>query len=297
MKHRIVIPLVLALLAAAALAPKAAAITDAEATTGRSLAKRFADSIISVEVVATIKVSVGDHAQPPRENKAEANGTVLSASGLTVTVLSAIDPHGAIEAMISSRGAGGPKIEIGDTEFKDVKLRLADNTEIPAVIVLKDPDLNLVFVAPLPAATGPQRTFPFVSLDKAAKGEVLGNYYLVQRAGKSMQRVPIVHPTTIVGIVERPRMLFLMSDLAPGIPVFDPAGLVLGISTPYLENGRPIRDVVLTASDVAELAAQAALVKPEEKQESPGPADKAAPAADTAPEKPAVTPAPSPAKP
>jgi hypothetical protein len=202
-----------------------------------------------------------------------------------------------MEAMISARGSGGPKIEIGETEFKDVKLRLANNTEIPAVIVLKDPDLNLVFVAPLPAVTGPQRTFSFVSLDKAATGEVLANYYLVQRAGKSMQRVPIVRPTTIVGIVERPRKMFLLSELAPGIPVFDPAGLVLGISTPYLENGRPVADVVLTASDVAELAAQAALVKPEEKQESPDLGDKSLPPADNASAKPATPPAPSPAPP
>jgi hypothetical protein len=291
MKHRVSPHLVLAVLATAVSAPYTSAITDVEAATGRALAKQFADTVVSVEVVATVKVTVADHAQPPRENKIEANGTVLSSTGLTVTVLSAIDPHGAMEAMISARGMGGQKIEIGETEFKDVKLRLADNTEIPAVIVLKDPDLNLVFVAPLPGAKGPPRTFPFVSLDKAATGEVLANYYLVQRAGKSMQRVPLVRQTTIVGIVEKPRRMFLLSELAPGVPIFDPAGLVLGISTPYLENGRPVRDIVLTASDVAELATQAAAVKPEEKQESAGAVDNPAPPADQPPGKPADAPA------
>src|SRR5271170_4145815 len=114
-----------------------------DAANGRALVKQYADSIVSVEVVATIRLTVGDHALPPRENKVEENGTVLTPSGLTVSVLSAIDPHDAMEAMINARGSGGQKIEIGDTEFKDVKLRLANNTEIPAVIVLKDPDLNL----------------------------------------------------------------------------------------------------------------------------------------------------------
>ena len=269
MKSRIACIPTLAFLAAVAAVPRASAVTDAEAATGRSLSKQYADSIVAVEVVATIKVTVGDHAQPPRENKVEENGTVISSTGLTVTVLSAIDPHGAMEAYINARGMGAQKVEIGETEFKDVKLRLANNTEVPAVIVLKDPDLNLVFIAPLPDATTPPRTFPFVSLDKAATGEVLANYFIVNRAPKSLQRVPLVRPTTIIGIVERPRRMFLMSEQAPGVPVFDPAGLVLGISTPYLENGRPGREIVLTASDVAELAVQAAAIKPEDKEEKP----------------------------
>jgi hypothetical protein len=243
------------------------AISDTAAAEGRALAKRYADTVVSVEVVATIRVTIGDHAQPPRENKIEVNGTFLSESGLTVTVLSEIDPKAAMEAMMNSRAFGGQHVEIAETEFKDVKLRLANNTEVPAVIVLKDPDLNLVFVAPVPQANGPRRTFPFVSLDKAATGEVLGNYYIVNRAPKSLQRVPIVRPTTIIGIVEKPRLMFLLSELAPGVPIFDPAGLVLGITTQYLENGRPASHVVLCASDVAELAAQAAAIKPEDMME------------------------------
>jgi hypothetical protein len=291
------LPLIALVLATAALAPRAAAISDAEAATGRTLMKQYADTIVSVEVVATLKITVADHAQPPRETKIEENGTVISASGLTVTTLSAIDPKGQMEAMVAARG-GGPKVEIGETEYKDVKLRLANNTEIPAVIVLKDPDLNLVFLAPLPDATTPLKPFPFVSLDKASTGEILSTFFLVQRAGKSFQRVPMVRPTSIVGIVEKPRKFFLMSELSPGTPVFDAAGAVLGIATPYLENGRPIRDIVLTASDVAELATQAAAIKPEDKQ--PAPDSGTQPAAtppDEAPAKPAAATAQPAAKP
>jgi hypothetical protein len=106
-----------------------------------------------------------------------------------------------------------------------------------------------------------------------------------------------VHLTTIVGVVEHPRKMFLMSELAPGVPVFDPDGLPLGLATPYLENGRPARDIVLTASDVAELAAQAAAIKPEETPQTP-PDDGDKPA-DKAPDKPAdaTVPAAPPAKP
>jgi hypothetical protein len=257
-----------AILAVAAPASRLSAVTDAEAATGKALLKQYADSIVSVDVVATISLTVGDHAMPPRENKVEENGTVISPTGLTVTVLSAIDPHDAIEAMIGARAMGAQKVEIGETEFKDVKLRLANNTEVPAVIVLKDPDLNLVFIAPLNDPTAKPRTFSYVSLDKSTTGEVLGNYYFVNRAPKSLQRVPIIRLTNVVAIVEKPRRMYLLSESAQGVPVYDASGLVLGLVTPYLENGRPSgRAVVLTAGDVADLATQAAAVKPEDVEE------------------------------
>jgi hypothetical protein len=262
--------LVLAAAISALPAPRALA-SDEDATNGRALVKQYADSIVSVEVVATIRLTVGDHALPPRENKVEENGTVLTSSGLTVSVLSAIDPHDAMEAMINSRGAGGQKIEIGETEFKDVKLRLANNTEVPAVIVLKDPDLNLIFIAPLSDAANPPRKFSNVSLEKSTTGEVLGDYFVVSRAAKSLQRVPVVRKTTVMGIVEKPRQMFIMSEQALGVPVFDPTGLILGISTQYLDNGRPGPHVVLTAADIAELATQAAAIKPEDMEPKEAP--------------------------
>ena len=286
--------LVLATLGLTVPAARLVAMTEADAATGRALAKRYADSVVSVDLVATTKMTVGDRALPPRENRIDVNGTVISPTGLTVTVLSLVDPRGMMEAMRAAQGMGGQRIEVGETEFKDVKLRLANNTEVPSVIVLKDPDLNLIFIAPLVDATAKPRTFPCVALDKSAAAEVLGNYYFGTRAHKSLQRVPIVRDTTVVGIVEKPRRMFLMSDQALGIPVFDPSGLVLGIATQYLENGRPTNLVVLSASDIAELAAQAAAVKPEEKEEKPEAAEKpAAPASPPAAGQAAPTQAPA----
>jgi hypothetical protein len=280
-----------AILALAAPASRLSAVTDAEAATGRALVKEYADSIISVEVVATLRMTVNGHALPPRENKIEENGTVISPTGLTVSILTAIDPHDAMEAAVrNAPGLGSQKVEIGDTEFKDVKLRLANNTEVPAVIVLKDPDLNLVFVAPQSDATAQPRKFPYVSLDKSTVGELLGNYFYVNRAPKSLQRVPIIRLTSVTAIVEKPRRMYLLSEIAPGIPIYDASGLVLGLATPYLENGRASGHiVVLTAADVAELATQAAAVKPEdgeEKQDGSGPPDTSADTAAQPPAKP-----------
>jgi hypothetical protein len=281
------------------------ALPQPEAEKGRALVKQYADTIVSIELVVTIRISVNDKALPPQESKVDVNGTVISPTGLTVSALSIIDPHGAMEAMRAARANSGQKVEIGETEFKDVKLRLANGSEIPAAVVLKDPDLNLIFIAPLPADSGPARNFSYVSLDKEASASILEDYFYVSRAPKNLQRVPVVHSLYIAGIVEKPRRMFLLSEPAVGAPIFDSSGLLLGICTQYLDNGRPAGPVVLTPSDVAELAKQAAAIKPEEKVASasnsePAPQKAKAPEAGAVPPAPAAgTPpaGPTPAKP
>jgi S1-C subfamily serine protease len=254
------------------------AVTDAEATAGRALVKRFADTVVSVEMVISVKVTMGDRAMPPQENKVEVNGTVLSPSGLTVTALSAIDPRSQLEAM---RERSRQKMELGETEYKEVKLRLANGTEVPAVVVLKDADLDLAFIAPLVDAAVPATVFPFVKLEDAVSSELLGSFYSIARASKNLQRTPVVKLSTVAGIVEKPRRLYLLTDQAIGAPIFDAAGHVLGVTVQHLANGRPSGAVVLPAADIAEVAKQAAAIKPEQVV-PPAPTEPAAPAAQAA---------------
>ena len=76
-----------------------------------------------------------------------------------------------------------------------------------------------------------------------------------------------------------------------------PAGLILGVTTQYLDNGRPTGFVVLTPGDVAELAAQAAAIKPEDMVEKTAPADLPAKADASAVSAPAKAEAPAAAPP
>ncbi len=248
--------LLLALCAAALLAGPVSlhALTDAEAQAGRAVVKRYADAVISIELVITLNISMGDRTMPPREVRLEVNGTVISPNGLTVTSLAAIDPRAAVDT--SRAGPNGARLQFGDTQFKEVKLRLPDGTEIPARVVLKDADTDLAFVAPDAAAAG--RAFAAVDLQNAAKGELLASYFDVTRANRDLQRVPVVTPSTILGIVEKPRRLYLVGDQAGGCPVFDPRGAVLGLCVRHIANGRAGGFVVLPAQLVAETAQQAA---------------------------------------
>ncbi len=229
----------------------------ADATAGRALVKRYADAIVGVELVVTIKMKVGDREAPPREQRIEVNGTVISPSGLTVTTLAEVDPQSAFEAM-RANAPGGNRVELVGADFKEVKLRLADGREVPARFVLKDADLDLAFMAPdVAAAEGTAKEFAYVKLEDAAQGEMLGDYFNLSRAPKVLQRVPMVRAGQVSGIVEKPRRVYLMTDQTVGTPSFDAQGRVLGISLQHFANGRRTGLVVVPAADIAEMAKQA----------------------------------------
>ena len=240
-------------LATVAFSPLGAA-PEAAAAAGRALVKRYADAIVGVELVVTIKVKVGDREMPPREQRLEINGTVISPTGLTVTTLAGVDPQVQFDAMRSSQ-TGSRGAELVGVDFKEVKLRLADGKEVPARFVLKDADLDLAFMAP--EESEPQREFAHVKLEDAAEGVVLGNYFFVARASKSLQRAPLVRASEVLGIVDKPRRFYLLTEQSVGTPMFDLEGRVLGISLQHFANGRPSGTVVLPAADIAEMAVQA----------------------------------------
>jgi S1-C subfamily serine protease len=236
------------------------AASESEASAGRALVKRFADAVVGVELVVTIKIKMGDREAQPRELRIEVNGTVISPSGLTVTTLGQVDPQATMEALRGGSG-GGRMQEIVGSEFKEVKLRLADGKEVPARFVLKDVDLDLAFMAPEPTPENADRKFPFVSLDEAAEGTLLANYFYLGRAAKIQQRVPLVRSTEVIGVVEKPRRYYLLTEQLTqwmGTPVFNAQGRVLGITLQHFANGQRSGLIVLPAEDIAEMAKQAA---------------------------------------
>jgi S1-C subfamily serine protease len=244
---------------------------DNDAAAGRALVTRYADAIVGVELVVTIKVKAGDREMPPREQRIEVNGTVISPSGLTVTSLADVDPQTTFDAMRANAG-GGRALELVGTDFKEVKLRLANGKEVPARFVLKDADLDLAFMAPDISGEEPKPEFPkYVKLDDATDGAVLDTYFCIERAAKALQRVPLVRTSSVAGIVEKPRRFYLMTayGLGSGTAMFDRDGHVLGITLQNFAGGRRTGYVVLPAGDIAEIAKQAAVIQAQPKPAEP----------------------------
>ena len=229
---------------------------DTQAAAGRTILNQYANAVVGVELVATLKVTMANRPSTPREQKIEANGTVISQGGLTVVSLGSIDPRARMESQVALMSAMRGRVEFGDTEFKEVRLRLADGSEVPARVVMKDPDLDLAFVAPEPGAA-PGRKWGWVNLAEPADGVILGTYYDVARAPKAQQRTPVVRLVNVGGIIEKPRRFYIASAYSPGCPVFDPKGRVLGICTRHISDGRESGPVILPAADIAESAKQA----------------------------------------
>jgi hypothetical protein len=269
------------------------AMPEAEAKVGRDVKDRYANSIIGVEMVVTLKMTLGDRVLPPREIKVDINGTVLNSAGLTVTSLAAIDPRMQIEALRASAGPAGARMEISESDFKEVKLRRSDGSEVPARVVLKDADLDLAFIAPETSPAAEAHEYTPVKLEGAAEGVQLSTYFVLARATKALQRVPIVRPTIMIGVVEKPRRFYLTTDQILGCPVFDLQGRVLGVCLHHLSNGRSNGIIVLPAADLAEIAQQAAAEAakpppPKPAPETPAPAEKS-PASPTPPDSPSPT--------
>lgn len=236
---------------ATALAANVAA-TPEQAAAGRALLERNVDAVVGVEMVVVVRMSVRGSTPTPRENKRETNGTVISRDGLTVLALSAISPRAMMNADSNS-------IRMEDPEFKEVKLRLADNSEIPARVVLQDSDLDLAFIAPdRDAVAG--KTFAHIDLNNAVEGQILDTFYEIIRASKAQQRTPLIRMTSVAGLMTKPRKIYLTTDNATSCPSLDAQGRVLGICVRHgsTATGMPPALVVLPAADIAEMAKQAA---------------------------------------
>ena len=240
----------------------------------RKLLGRHSDAVVTVKVVLSTRVIMMGREANKRETKNEVTGTVIGPSGLTVISNWAMDPlSAAMEAGAAMSGAAEQfKVE---TDVVGVKIVLADGTEVPARIVLKDKDLDLAFAKPKEEAVG---RFAYLQFTKAAdEPQVLDDLILIGRLGRAVKRVNSLSIGRVTATVKKPRK-FYVCDIASGFthigcPVFTGEGETLGLlvmrknpaggSAAVMMMGG-MQPVVLTAEDLLEVAEQAAAAGPEE---------------------------------
>ncbi len=241
------------------------------------------DSVIWVTGVAKVSIGARDSKMPmnipDQEEKFEALGTIIDASGMVVTSLSNIDPA----SRYSGREMNGPqgRITIEATAIlKEVKVVLADGTEIPFDVVLKDADLDLAFLRPkADAKEASGVVFTAVNLNNAGSADVADEVVNLARADEILNRQPQVMRGEIMTVTNKPRKFFWVTSCYPGTPTFTMDGKLLGIAVlrdrKGDDNARPI-PVVLPAADVLEVAEQAKTAKPIVQEEAAAASDDAA---------------------
>lgn len=173
------------------------------------IADKWQDAVVTTRIVIEFRKS---------ERKIERLATVVDPSGLMVMSLASIDPS-AIGIFPSSV----------DIKVRDISIILPDDREIPAKIVLRDTDLDLALLRLVEKIETPM---PSVSVSDEVMPELMDQIVMLSRLGSSANYATIASPGRIIGVITKPRILYV-SDITPdmnglGSPVFDTIGRIVG---------------------------------------------------------------------
>jgi len=198
----------------------------------RTILEEHQEAVIWIDAVVKIQMSSGGaQLGPAQEFKVETIGTLISADGLAVSSYSMMDPMGNMpDYSFSSNGE--ERTFQAQTVFSEVKYRLPDGAEIPAKMVMKDPELDLAcFVPQLPEGAPPPE-FHHLDLTSSPEARVADDLITLGRLGRSLNRQPTVSLSRIAAVVTKPRKVFVDDRTmgALGTPVFTMGGEVLGIT-------------------------------------------------------------------
>jgi hypothetical protein len=224
---------------------------------GRELAKKHGAAIVPVKIVSSLQITRNGQAMPARENEAEVFATVLDATGLMVTSNLAADPAGAV-------GSSQPGIQV-ESNIKSARLIQPDGTERALKIVLRDKDLDLMFLRPEKPAT-----LTHVNMGKTGPElNLMDDLLVLSRLGAIGDREVKVSLSTIEAVITKPRRFYVTNFIAGmtalGCPAFDSKGQLAGVMVMRVQAGASSDrlPVVLPVADIAEDAAQ---IEPPDKE-------------------------------
>jgi len=255
MKNRVVVSVFLALAASALCSVQAGIKRDAS-----KIQKQHNQAVVWVEGVLKMQISSQGQTQN-QDQEVTSLGTVISDDGLTVVPNSSLNPSGMMAQMM--RGMGMSM----SGELTDVKLLLADGTEVPAYVVLKDEDLDIAFLAPSDEAEEEDLSkLRSIDLSDSSEPELLDELVVLGRMPKYMNREEFVTIVRLGSIIEKPRTFYFSNTLSSmGVPVFAANGKLVGISVlrraANLDmsnmNRGGVQAVILPAEDIDEMVQQA----------------------------------------
>lgn len=267
------------LLLAALLAAQSCLLASADAAAvARRLVSEKSDAVVVVRATVSMTVSAGDRPSQSEDRSVETLGTVVSPDGAVLVAAASIDP-GSMADGRTVQTPGGPLRLSVVSDVKEAFIVLADGTELPAKVVIKDKDLNLALLAPVDKPAQ-----PLVALDPGAEVElkVADEVVVLGRMGKSLERAPRADIDQVCAVVSKPRPFAVIHLPYPGCPVLDLGGRLAGVTSAKpdgddLESGQgmgftPVVIPVATLRRFLEAGAKAAAPA------APAPAPAAAPA-------------------
>ncbi len=243
----------------------------------RGVFEKNKDSVLWVTAVVKLEFSAGGGRSlgPPRESKVQIVGTIVDPCGMTVVALSAIDPGSAFQGRKVTLPSGENVQVTAKSSHSEVKLVLADGTEIAARIVLTDSTLDLAFVCPEKADE--KVKYEPVKMD-AAEPKVLEQMVCLGRMSKSLGQAPGAAMSEVTSIVDSPRR-FYIGGRTPGAPCFTLDGKLIGICATYMVQlaGQDTGTLVIVPTKDLVKGVKEAMTKKDEPVAVETPAPKEAP--------------------
>lgn len=189
----------------------------------RKVVEANQEAVVTVEMVAEISMSFQGETNK-QENRASVTATVLDSAGLTVASLAELDPSSFADSAGDNERGFSFSVEV-----KDLKIKMADGTEMAADIVLRDRDLDLAFVRPKKAPATPLK---FVDLTQSASPQIMDQLVVMARLGKVASRSLAACIERIYSVVTKPRTFYVVNPYmhpGQGCPAFTLDGKAVGI--------------------------------------------------------------------
>lgn len=266
---------ILAMGVAAALAGTAFAaepVVDA----GRKILNDYQDAVVNIKSSAKLTISANGPGEmqnmPQQEVEMESIAVAIDPSGLFLTSLAPMDPSATMNGQTVETPMGELTLKVS-AEIKEIRLVLADGSEVLGDLVMKDPDLDVAFIrARADKVTEKKITFKTINLENSAKADILDTVLVLGRGGQNFNRRPLMDMKPISGVIPRPCTRYLVDTALLGCPVFNADGKLLGLTATKKNVGQKLGSgkgdvaspVVLSVADFKDLAKQAAAVKPDE---------------------------------
>ena len=232
----------------------------------RGIAQANADAVVNLQIVVAMETSFGGGSEK-EEERTSVTGTVIDPSGLVVTSLSGTDPSHWLSMFMGDDDYGFKM----SAEIVDLKIRTSDGTEIPADMVLRDPDLDLAFIKPKKA---PEKPLAYVDLSKSSEPKLLEKMVLLHRLGRVANYSLYAGMDSVHAIVTKPRTYYVAGALSGG-PAFALDGKPVGIqvtrsvkldSTQSMFSGfdDAMAGIILPSATVLKIADKAKATPPQE---------------------------------
>ena len=243
----------------------------AQAKQARQLVAQNQNAIVTVHGTLNVSMTIRNMGVSEKnESQVEALGTVVDPSGVVLVGTLPLDPIGSLMKGVLRLQKGDQTFELEmKSSLGNLRLLLADKTEVPARVLLRDDDLGLFVLAAEPKKGPKAPAFSSVSLASDALTQLYTSYFILGRANEMFQHAPLIGRAMPVNELAKPRPCqTLLTPMMPiAMPVFAADGQLVGIGSisvrkPDLEhpeasqNSHPL-PILLPAAEIRELLARA----------------------------------------